>query len=121
LKKAKPENLIHGERETVSTDALLDFNGDGLAELAVGRLPFRNWKAAAVRVDELIDYENGCFYCCVLCPDGESLILLSPLLLNNNFFKRLDTASSHKVFIRCLTRNVALRVNAARLLNTAKN
>ncbi|MBV9959980.1 MAG: hypothetical protein JO360_16250 [Acidobacteria bacterium] len=45
--------------EATSDDALADFDGDGLAELAVGRLPVRNAQEATALVAKLIAYEKS--------------------------------------------------------------
>jgi subtilisin-like proprotein convertase family protein len=44
--------------ETFSDDWLADFNRDGLAELAVGRLPFRTAQEAARMVAKIVEYER---------------------------------------------------------------
>jgi hypothetical protein len=45
--------------ETASDDWLADFDGDGLAELAVGRLPARTSREAALMVSKLIAYDQS--------------------------------------------------------------
>ena len=45
--------------ETASDEALGDLDGDGIAELAVGRLPFRTAAEAALMVAKIIGYEAG--------------------------------------------------------------
>jgi hypothetical protein len=45
--------------EATSDDALADFDDDGLAEMAVGRLPVRTAQEAAALVAKLIAYEKG--------------------------------------------------------------
>lgn len=45
--------------EATSDDALADFDDDGLAEMAVGRLPVRTAQEAAAVVAKLIAYEKG--------------------------------------------------------------
>ncbi|HEY0546889.1 MAG TPA: C25 family cysteine peptidase [Pyrinomonadaceae bacterium] len=44
--------------EATSDDALADFNGDGLAEMAVGRLPVRTEQEAATLVSKIIAYDR---------------------------------------------------------------
>jgi hypothetical protein len=44
--------------ETASDDWLADLNGDGVADLAVGRLPVRNAATMNALVAKIIDYEN---------------------------------------------------------------
>jgi Peptidase family C25 len=45
--------------ETASDDWFVDFDGDGLAELAIGRLPFRSEAEAAVMVAKIVAYEQA--------------------------------------------------------------
>ena len=45
--------------ETASDDWFVDFDGDGLAELAIGRLPFRSEPEAAVMVAKILAYEQA--------------------------------------------------------------
>ncbi len=45
--------------ETASDDWLADFNEDGIAELAVGRLPFRNVEEATTMIEKIIGYEQS--------------------------------------------------------------
>jgi len=45
--------------ETASDDWFVDFKGDGLPILAVGRIPARTPEEAALVVSKLIDYENA--------------------------------------------------------------
>jgi hypothetical protein len=45
--------------ETASDDRFADFNDDGLAEMAVGRLPFRSTNDAEVMVSKIIAYERS--------------------------------------------------------------
>jgi hypothetical protein len=47
------------QMETVSDDWLADTDGDGLADLATGRLPFRTADEAALLVSKIIRYEAG--------------------------------------------------------------
>ncbi|HUS10296.1 MAG TPA: C25 family cysteine peptidase [Pyrinomonadaceae bacterium] len=44
--------------ETASDDWLTDFNGDGMSDLAIGRLPVRNVSEANTVVSKIISYEN---------------------------------------------------------------
>jgi subtilisin-like proprotein convertase family protein len=48
-----------GTVETASDEALLDFDGDGAADLAVGRLPARNAAEARQMVERVISYERN--------------------------------------------------------------
>jgi hypothetical protein len=46
--------------ETVSDESLVDFNGDGVGELAVGRLPARNAAQAQAAIDRTVNFApNG--------------------------------------------------------------
>lgn len=45
--------------ETASDDALVDFDGDGLGDLSIGRLPVRNATEAASVVAKLVSYEQS--------------------------------------------------------------
>jgi len=45
--------------ETASDDWFVDFNNDGLAEMAVGRLPVQTEEEAAIVVSKIIGYENS--------------------------------------------------------------
>jgi hypothetical protein len=57
---AVPTTLIDTTfMETASDEALGDLDGDGVAELAVGRLPFRTAAEAALMVAKIIGYEAG--------------------------------------------------------------
>ncbi|MGH8067686.1 MAG: C25 family cysteine peptidase [Candidatus Entotheonellia bacterium] len=52
-----PTQLVDTEfMETAADDGLVDFNGDGLPELAIGRLPVRTAEAARRMVDKLARY-----------------------------------------------------------------
>jgi peptidase C25-like protein len=54
-----PTRLIDTQlMETSSDDALADFNGDGLAEMALGRLPIRSPRDGAAMVAKIIGYET---------------------------------------------------------------
>ena len=54
--------------ETASDEWLVDFDGDGLGELAVGRLPARTADEAAMMIGKTIAYEN------TTAPDGVLLV-----------------------------------------------
>lgn len=55
-----PTGLIDTQlMETASDDWLADFNGDGLAEMAIGRLPVRSPREAAVVVAKIVHYEQS--------------------------------------------------------------
>jgi hypothetical protein len=45
--------------EAASDDALADFDNDGIAELAIGRLPVRTMQEAAIVTRKIADYERG--------------------------------------------------------------
>jgi hypothetical protein len=45
--------------KTASDDWFVDFNGDGLPEMAVGRLPVRTAEEAATVISKIISYEQG--------------------------------------------------------------
>ena len=54
-----PTKLIDTQlMETSSDEALADFNGDGLAEMAVGRLPVRSAREALTIVTKIIGYDK---------------------------------------------------------------
>ncbi len=55
--------------KTASDDWFADFNGDGLAELAVGRLPAQNSQEAQLMVDKLMAYER--------LPSSEEVLLVA--------------------------------------------
>ncbi len=55
--------------ETVSDEWFADFNGDGLAELAVGRLPVRTAQEMTTVVSKIIGYDNS--------SPAESLLLVA--------------------------------------------
>lgn len=64
-----PTKLIDTQlMETASDEWLADFNGDGLAEMAVGRLPVRSAKEASSVVTKIISYDK------VGRPDGALLV-----------------------------------------------
>jgi hypothetical protein len=55
-----PTKLIDtGLLETASDDWFVDFNNDGLPELAVGRLPFRTNNEAVTMVSKILSYERS--------------------------------------------------------------
>ena len=45
--------------ETASDDWFVDFNGDGLPEMAVGRLPVRTVEEAQIVVSKIVGYEQS--------------------------------------------------------------
>lgn len=45
--------------ETGSDEALADFNGDGLAELGIGRIPIRSGAAATAMLAKVVAFEQG--------------------------------------------------------------
>jgi hypothetical protein len=45
--------------ETASDDWLADFNNDGVADLAIGRLPVRTAAEASLLVNKIVSYENS--------------------------------------------------------------
>jgi len=45
--------------ETASDDWFVDFDGNGLPQLAIGRLPFRSESEAAVMVAKIVSYEQA--------------------------------------------------------------
>ncbi len=54
-----PTRLIDTQlMETASDESLADFDGDGLAEMAVGRLPVRSLKEASSIVTKIIGYDR---------------------------------------------------------------
>lgn len=55
-----PTKLIDtGLMETASDDWFVDFNDDGVPELAVGRLPFRTQSEAVTMVSKILSYERS--------------------------------------------------------------
>ncbi len=55
-----PTKLIDtGYLETASDDWFADFNGDGIADLSVGRLPVRNAQEASTVISKLIAYDES--------------------------------------------------------------
>lgn len=54
-----PTKLIETSlTETASDDWLADFNNDGIADLAIGRLPVRTAAEASLMVNKIVSYEN---------------------------------------------------------------
>jgi peptidase C25-like protein len=45
--------------ESASDDSLTDFNGDGIADLPIGRLPVRNRAEASLMIAKIVDYEQS--------------------------------------------------------------
>ncbi len=45
--------------ETASDDWFVDFNNDGIPELAIGRLPFRNAQEASTMISKIVGYERS--------------------------------------------------------------
>jgi peptidase C25-like protein/beta-propeller uncharacterized protein DUF5122/uncharacterized protein DUF1573 len=65
-----PTRLIDTQlMEAASDDWLVDFNDDGVAELAIGRLPVRNTAEATSMVAKLISYDQK--------PSAESVLLVA--------------------------------------------
>lgn len=55
-----PTKLVDTELlSTASDDALVDFNDDGVADIAIGRLPVRSAREAASIVNKLIGYDRS--------------------------------------------------------------
>ncbi len=55
-----PTRLVDtGYMETASDDWFADFNNDGVPELAVGRLPFRNATEASTMIAKIVGYERS--------------------------------------------------------------
>lgn len=64
-----PTRLIDTQlMETASDDWLADFDGDGLADMAVGRLPVRNVREAAALAAKIVAYEQ------IARPEGALLV-----------------------------------------------
>ena len=78
--------------ETASDDWFVDFNNDGLPELAVGRLPARSLGEATAMVAKIIDYEHS--------PSSEEILLVADvsdtyrLRASECFSEEFDTAES---------------------------
>src|SRR6185295_655437 len=67
-----PSKLIDtGLMETASDDWFVDFNNEGLAEIAVGRLPARSVEEASALVRKIINYEAS--------KSSEELLLVADL------------------------------------------
>lgn len=54
--------------ETACDDWFVDFNNDGVPELAVGRLPFRTQSEASIMVSKILNYESS-------SPSNEALLV----------------------------------------------
>jgi hypothetical protein len=96
--------------ETASDDWFVDFNNDGLPELAVGRLPARSLGEATAMVAKIIDYEHS--------PSSEEVLLvadvsdtydfaqanasLKSLIPPNLRVNQIDRASSDPATVRSL-------------------
>jgi hypothetical protein len=96
--------------ETASDDWFVDFNNDGLPELAVGRLPARSLGEATAMVAKIIDYEHS--------PSSEEMLLvadvsdtydfaqtnasLKRLIPPNLRVNQIDRASSDPATVRSL-------------------
>jgi hypothetical protein len=64
-----PTKLVDTDfMETASDDWFADFDGDGLTEMALGRLPVRNSKEADVMIAKILDYESA-------TPSDEALLV----------------------------------------------
>jgi hypothetical protein len=64
-----PTKLIDTQlMETASDDWFTDFNDDGIADIAIGRLPARTGEELATMVAKIISYEQG-------GPSGEALLV----------------------------------------------
>ena len=54
-----PTKLIHNEViETASDDWFVDFNGDGLPEMAMGRIPVSQCQEATTVITKILGYEQ---------------------------------------------------------------
>jgi hypothetical protein len=74
--------------ETASDDWLTDFNGDGLADIALGRLPVRNVEEASVVIGKILDYERS-------KPSGAALLVTD----KNEGYNFTDATARVKRFI----------------------
>jgi len=73
-----PTKLIDtGFMETSSDDWFVDFNDDGLPELATGRLPFRTQNEAVTMVSKILSYERSRPATEALLP-GSTLEMITP-------------------------------------------
>jgi MYXO-CTERM domain-containing protein len=81
--------------ETASDDWLVDFDGNGTAELAVGRLPVRTQAEAAAVAEKLINYQGP--------PPGES----NPLLVLSGRNNEFDFAGGSRDLVGGLPGHVA--------------
>ena len=67
-----PTRLIDtAHMETGSDDSMADFNNDGLAEMAIGRLPIRSIADASAMVSKIIAYESS--------SESEGVLLVSDI------------------------------------------
>ena len=57
--------------ETGSDDSLADFNSDGLADMAIGRLPVRSSGNAAAMISKILAYERS--------SESEGVLLVSDI------------------------------------------
>jgi hypothetical protein len=117
-----PAKLVDtGLMETASDDWYADFNDDGLAELAVGRLPARTAEEAEAIVAKIISYERS-------NPSGELLLVsdaidgydfeaasdqlkaLAPTTMKVNEIKRgrLDAAAAKQALMGAINRGQRL-------------
>jgi hypothetical protein len=80
--------------ETASDEWLADFDGDGLAEMALGRLPVRTAVEASRIIDKLVDYE--------IAPRNRNILLVSDLceamIGSKNSVKYSDVRLSYVLF-----------------------
>ena len=74
--------------ETASDDWFADFNGDGVSEMPVGRLPARTAAEAAAMVTKILAYERG--------SSGQGATLISDV---NDTFNFLGTSNRVKGFL----------------------
>jgi hypothetical protein len=73
-----PSQLIDTQQmEAASDDALADFDGDAVPDMAVGRLPVRNASEASALVTKLIGYEQS--------RPSQSVLLVSDSFIDYNF------------------------------------
>jgi len=69
-----PTKLIDTQvMETASDDWLADFDGDGVADIAIGRLPIRSPREAGIMVNKIVAYDRGSKADGVLLVSDESL------------------------------------------------
>ena len=67
--------------ETVSDEWLADFDGDGLAEIALGRLPVRTAEEASQIIDKIVKYDGA--------PETKKVLLVSDLNDGIDFYTAL--------------------------------